>query len=860
MTRKRSRRPPSRKPPAAAAWKGKGSSSGAAPKTSGGAAKPKSAPKAAGAPASSGSATSSTAAGGTKRPGLFTRLAVSAQTAGMGGSKKRADEATTKGGTDRRGRTPAEAPAFPPAGVSLARGLTAAGRSPGVLALTFLVVFGIWAVVQSLGVSLAALPSYLSQVGGLPPFSSFLLVQLLQAGLRLRGWVAAVAGTGIVLARAVVLATWAVTLVARLRRDAPELAAGADDPVETVRVRDVLRILPGVIAFEVGFLLVALVGYTIIPGLGPGIGQLGLIAILVATMYFFIFIPLALVTEGRSEDGHPGLHPGRPAARLTAPAVHHRIPDALDLPVAGHPGLGRGRRHAIARRVGLRAVCLVRLRDGLRGLRVPLAHGPGPGPGRAGREGRVERLRPAPDLPYRRRRVLTGVLTCSDTLGPGSEALPRATTHVRGPEPPGSHVARDAGRGGDDPGGGAKTGRRKHMPVATRRELLEAGVHFGHQTRRWNPKMQRFIFGERSGIYIIDLEKTLDGLHEAHDFLMELGRTNGIVLFVGTKKQAQETVAEQAGRVGMPFVNHRWLGGMLTNFQTMHGRLKRLRELRDMERSGAFEFLPKKEVLRLRHEKEKLERNLAGIQDMERLPEAVFILDTKKRAHRHQGGPQAGHPGGGHRRHELRPGRGRLRDPRQRRRHPGLRPGDPVVADALQEGQYLAYQGMQARSRAQPEFEHEPGATTFGAEDGEQRRTRLSDEEAAWMGEAVGEGGPGSGETGEQAGEPAPASSAGEPASEVAVTEPEAATEETDTADVVPEPVEPEPAEPEPAEPEPAQAAEAEPVDAPPAESAGDEDGSTVGGDAAPEEASDAPVGPEPAAAEPAPETAVEAG
>ena len=114
------------------------------------------------------------------------------------------------------------------------------------------------------------------------------------------------------------------------------------------------------------------------------------------------------------------------------------------------------------------------------------------------------------------------------------------------------------------------------MPVATRRELLEAGVHFGHQTRRWNPKMRRFIFGERSGIYIIDLEKTLDGLSQAYDFLVDIGRRNGIVLFVGTKKQAQETVAEQAGRVGMPYVITRWVGGLLTNFQTVNSRLKRL--------------------------------------------------------------------------------------------------------------------------------------------------------------------------------------------------------------------------------------------------------------------------------------------
>jgi small subunit ribosomal protein S2 len=168
------------------------------------------------------------------------------------------------------------------------------------------------------------------------------------------------------------------------------------------------------------------------------------------------------------------------------------------------------------------------------------------------------------------------------------------------------------------------------MPVATRRELLEAGVHFGHQTRRWNPKMSRYLYGERSGIYIVDLEKTLAGLQEAYDFVRELGRRGGTLLFVGTKKQAQDIMEEQAHRVHMPFVNTRWLGGMLTNFQTISRRLERLRELREMERSGAFEFLPKKEVLKLRHEKEKLERNLGGIQDLQRLPDAIFVIDTKK--------------------------------------------------------------------------------------------------------------------------------------------------------------------------------------------------------------------------------------
>jgi small subunit ribosomal protein S2 len=168
------------------------------------------------------------------------------------------------------------------------------------------------------------------------------------------------------------------------------------------------------------------------------------------------------------------------------------------------------------------------------------------------------------------------------------------------------------------------------MAVTTRRQLLEAGVHFGHQTRRWNPKMRRYIYGERSGIYIVDLDKSLQGMEEAAGFVRDLARSNRTVLFVGTKKQAQDVVAEHAARVGMPYVNTRWLGGMLTNFQTIHRRLRRLAELREMERSGAFEFLPKKEVLKLRHEKEKLERNMGGIQDMQDLPGAIFVIDTKK--------------------------------------------------------------------------------------------------------------------------------------------------------------------------------------------------------------------------------------
>jgi small subunit ribosomal protein S2 len=155
-------------------------------------------------------------------------------------------------------------------------------------------------------------------------------------------------------------------------------------------------------------------------------------------------------------------------------------------------------------------------------------------------------------------------------------------------------------------------------------------VHFGHQTRRWNPKMQRYLFGERSGIYIIDLEKSLEGLEEAYAFAQSIGRRRGTILFIGTKKQAQEVVSEHAQRIGMPYVNNRWLGGMLTNFATMRTRLMRLRELHEMDESGAMDRLLKKEAIRLRHERDKLERNLGGIADLERLPDAVFVVDTKK--------------------------------------------------------------------------------------------------------------------------------------------------------------------------------------------------------------------------------------
>jgi small subunit ribosomal protein S2 len=169
------------------------------------------------------------------------------------------------------------------------------------------------------------------------------------------------------------------------------------------------------------------------------------------------------------------------------------------------------------------------------------------------------------------------------------------------------------------------------MPtVVTMKELLEAGVHFGHQTRRWNPKMRRFLFGERNGIYIIDLQKTVDGIEKAYAFTRDLVARGGTVLFIGTKKQAQEQVEEMAKRCGMPYVNQRWLGGMLTNFETMRKRLNRLRELDAMEKTGAMEMLPKKEVLMLRKEREKLEKNLGGIREMTDRPRAIWVVDTKK--------------------------------------------------------------------------------------------------------------------------------------------------------------------------------------------------------------------------------------
>ena len=168
------------------------------------------------------------------------------------------------------------------------------------------------------------------------------------------------------------------------------------------------------------------------------------------------------------------------------------------------------------------------------------------------------------------------------------------------------------------------------MAVVSMKQLLEAGVHFGHQTRRWNPKMAEYIYMERNGIYIIDLQKTARKLEEAYNFVRGLAQEGKSLLFVGTKKQAQDTVREEAGRVGQYYVNARWLGGMLTNFKTMRTRVDRMAQLKKMQEDGTFDMLPKKEVVKLLHEMEKLEKYLGGVKEMKRLPGAMFVVDPRK--------------------------------------------------------------------------------------------------------------------------------------------------------------------------------------------------------------------------------------
>lgn len=168
------------------------------------------------------------------------------------------------------------------------------------------------------------------------------------------------------------------------------------------------------------------------------------------------------------------------------------------------------------------------------------------------------------------------------------------------------------------------------MAIISMKQLLEGGVHFGHQTRRWNPKMKPYIFTERNGIYIIDLEQTVKKVEDAYDFLRDVAVKNGIILFVGTKKQAQDSIREEAEKCDMYYVNTRWLGGMLTNYSTIRTRIQRLKELEDMRDNGMFEVLPKKEVAKLQNELDKLQKNLGGIKEMPKLPDALFVVDPKK--------------------------------------------------------------------------------------------------------------------------------------------------------------------------------------------------------------------------------------
>jgi len=230
------------------------------------------------------------------------------------------------------------------------------------------------------------------------------------------------------------------------------------------------------------------------------------------------------------------------------------------------------------------------------------------------------RLVPSDGSPGRRHAGSSGVLVRYHVPPARGPTNPRATRHLRSP-----FGARAA-----SPGQPQEGDVKIMAPVVTMRQLLEAGVHFGHQTRRWNPKMKRFIFGERSGIYIIDLEQTLARIETAYGFVRDLVADGGTILFIGTKKQAQDPIRTYADQCGMPYVNERWLGGMLTNFETIAKRVGKMTEYQRMRSSGEFDAMPKKEALILGRELEKLERNLGGIRTMARRPDAVFVLDTKK--------------------------------------------------------------------------------------------------------------------------------------------------------------------------------------------------------------------------------------
>ena len=334
------------------------------------------------------------------------------------------------------------------------------------------------------------------------------------------------------------------------------------------------------------------------------------------TWVSILVAPGVLVTLG------PLLDPVATAGRVRSkgPAVGPHRPGAW----GSHPGRPAAL-HLSVRVDGVYVDPLAYLVDRPRPRLAPLPApgrlpGPGPaGPGveRGGAElGACAIVRRGPGCPGYNARPSTGLDGARSGVNPSGS---------RTRNPPRSDDC-----GSTTGGGRTGTAGRTTVAVVTMRQLLEAGVHFGHQTRRWNPKMKRFIYGERNGIYIIDLQKTSTAIESTYGFLRDTVAKGGNVLFVGTKKQAQESIKTQAERVGMPYVNFRWLGGMLTNFTTIYKRLQRLKELEAMVATGATDVLPKKEVLRLAHEREKLERNLGGIRDMTRLPAAVWVVDTRK--------------------------------------------------------------------------------------------------------------------------------------------------------------------------------------------------------------------------------------
>src|SRR5580658_6929376 len=239
------------------------------------------------------------------------------------------------------------------------------------------------------------------------------------------------------------------------------------------------------------------------------------------------------------------------------------------------------------------------------------------------------------------------------------------------------------------------------------KELLEAGVHFGHQTKRWNPKMKEFIFGERNGIYIIDLQKTLKMFKEASKFVQDLAADGRIILFVGTKRQAQDAIAEEAQRCSMYYVNQRWLGGLLTNWITVQKSVKRLKELDEMATDGRYDLLPKKEVIKLERERKHLQANLAGIKNMTRLPDAIFVIDSNKERI-----AQARYPRGRRGRYQLRSERSGLRDSGQRR----CPAGDPFV--------HLKDFGVDRRGRSCPRRQTDGGHSGSGSRAGGSRTGR----------------------------------------------------------------------------------------------------------------------------------------